>query len=350
YFRDISHQVLARQAIAASERRLRELNDSLERMVEERSRALEGEMAERQKVEAALQQAQRLEAIGQLTGGVAHDFNNLLTVVIGQAESIAVAADGDQQITRMAAAAQRAAERGAQLTNQLLSFSGRQQLRPVTLATDTLIRGVGDLVRRTIGEEITVEIAAGPELWPVHVDPVQFEAAVLNLAINARDAMTGGGRLTISGRNERVAGAQAERLGLRPGSYIVTSVSDTGTGMSADVQRLAFEPFFTTKDVGKGTGLGLSQVYGFVRQSGGTAAIESAPGAGTRVSLYLPRAEAAAASQPAPVEARRRLHNGAGKTILIVEDQADVRDIIEMTLEDAGYRIRTARDGVAARS
>ena len=348
-FRDISAQVLARDTITQSERRLRELNDSLERLVQERSRALEEEMAEKQRVQAALDQAQRLESIGRLTGGIAHDFNNLLTVVIAQAESIGMVTR-DERVTRMAAAAQRAAERGAQLTNQLLSFSGRQQLRPVTLATDTLIRGVGDLVRRTIGEEITVEIAAGPELWPVHVDPVQFEAAVLNLAINARDAMTGGGRLTISGRNERVAGAQAERLGLRPGSYIVTSVSDTGTGMSADVQRLAFEPFFTTKDVGKGTGLGLSQVYGFVRQSGGTAAIESAPGAGTRVSLYLPRAEAAAASQPAPVEARRRLHNGAGKTILIVEDQADVRDIIEMTLEDAGYRIRTARDGVAARS
>jgi len=347
YFRDISHQVLARRAIAASERRLRELNDSLERMVDERSRALEAEMAERQKVEAALQQAQRLEAIGQLTGGVAHDFNNLLTVVIGQAESIAVAADGDQQITRMAAAAQRAAERGAQLTNQLLSFSGRQQLRPVTLSVDKLIRSVGDLVRRTIGESITVEISVEPRLWRSHLDPAQFESAILNLAINARDAMPDGGRLVIDGGNLSMGDSEARRLDLSPGDYIVTSVSDSGSGMTADVRRRAFEPFFTTKDIGKGTGLGLSQIYGFVRQSGGTATIDSAPGEGTTVALYLPRAAAPPVEESA--RARRPGRRGAGKTILVVEDQADVRDVIETSLHNLGYRVLTASDGVAAR-
>ncbi|HWG78865.1 MAG TPA: ATP-binding protein [Stellaceae bacterium] len=348
YFRDISHQVLARQAIAASERRLRELNDSLERMVEERSRALEGEMAERQKVEAALQQAQRLEAIGQLTGGVAHDFNNLLTVVIGQAESIAAAADGNQQITRMAAAAQRAAERGAQLTNQLLSFSGRQQLRPVTLSVDKLIRSVGDLVRRTIGESITVEISVEPQLWRSHLDPAQFESAILNLAINARDAMPDGGRLAIDGRNVAIGDSEARRLDLRPGDYVVASVSDSGSGMTPEVRRRAFEPFFTTKDIGKGTGLGLSQIYGFVRQSGGTATIDSAPGDGTTVALYLPRADAPPVEEAAgmPRQGRRR---GGGKIILVVEDQADVRDLIESSLRGLGYRVVTAADGVAAR-
>ncbi|HJU17667.1 MAG TPA: response regulator [Stellaceae bacterium] len=348
YFRDISAQVFARQAVAASERRLRELNDSLERKVAERSRALEAEMAERQRVEAALQQAQRLEAIGRLTGGVAHDFNNLLTVVIGQAEAIMATAEGNQRVARMAAAALRAAERGAQLTHQLLSFSGRQQLRPVALGLDTVIRDIGDLVRRTIGETITVEIRVDPGLWPSHLDPAQFESAILNLAINARDAMPGGGRLVIAGRNAVVTGNKARRLDLRPGEYVVVSAADTGIGMTAEVRRRAFEPFYTTKDIGAGTGLGLSQIYGFARQSGGTAVIESAPGEGTTVALYLPRSESPVAQEPPA--ARRQVRPGTGKTILVVEDQADVRDLIEMSLAALGYRILTASDGVAARA
>ncbi|HEX6843177.1 MAG TPA: response regulator, partial [Stellaceae bacterium] len=348
YFRDISTQVLARQAIAASERRLRELNESLERMVDERSRALHAEMVERQKIEAALQQAQRLEAIGQLTGGVAHDFNNLLTVVIGQTESIAAVAADDQRIKRMAASAQRAAERGAQLTNQLLSFSGRQQLKPVTLSVDKLIRSVGDLVRRTIGETITVEISVDPELWRSHLDPAQFESAVLNLAINARDAMPGGGRLVIDGRNVSIGDSEARRLDLSAGDYVITSVSDSGSGMTAEVRRRAFEPFYTTKDIGKGTGLGLSQIYGFVRQSGGTATIDSAPDQGTTVALYLPRAHVPA-SEERDAAGRREPRRGGGKTILVVEDQADVREMLEASLRGLDYRVVTAADGVEAR-
>ena len=332
----------------------REIQDTLSRLTETlehelaaRTRALEAEMAERQKIEAALHQAQRLEAIGQLTGGVAHDFNNLLTVVLGQAEAIALAADGNERIKRMALAARHAAERGAQLTDQLLSFSGRQRLRPVDMSIDRLLGNMGDLVRRTIGERIAVELAIARDLWPSRVDPAQFESAILNLAINARDAMPEGGRLRMEAHNEVVAGVAGSRLDLRPGDYVVISVRDTGVGMSPDVQRRAFEPFFTTKDIGKGTGLGLSQIYGFARQSGGTATIESAPGRGTTVSLYLPRAAsavAAAAAEPAPppAAADRRA------SVLVVEDQNDVREVMAMQLRDLGHRIRTAPDADAA--
>ncbi|HEX5452989.1 MAG TPA: GAF domain-containing protein [Stellaceae bacterium] len=326
---------------------LARLTETLERELASRTRALEAEMAERQKVEAALQQAQRLEAIGQLTGGVAHDFNNLLTVVLGQTEAIALAADGNDRIRSMATAAQRAAERGAQLTNQLLSFSGRQQLRPVTVAIDGLIRGIGDLVRRTIGETITVNLAIPPGLWASRLDPAQFESAILNLAINARDAMPDGGDLRIDARNAVIAGGEARRLDLQPGEYVLVRVIDTGTGMTPEVARRAFEPFYTTKDVGRGTGLGLSQIYGFARQSRGTAVLDSAAGTGTTVSLYLPRAEAADIAADAAADAVPRA--AGGTTVLLVEDQVDVREVTEMLLEELGYRVLTAPDGVAAR-
>jgi signal transduction histidine kinase len=345
----VTGNLKVRRAIAQSEKRLRELNELLERKVEERSRALEAEMAERHKMQAALHQYQRLEAIGRLTGGVAHDFNNLLMVVIGQAERIAAAAEGNRRIMQMAEAVRRAGERGSQLTQQLLSFSGRQQLRPVTFAMDRLIRSVGDLVRRTIGEAISVTISIDSELWPLHADPAQLESAILNLAINARDAMPGGGRLLIAGRNTTVMSDTAERLGVPPGEYVVTSVTDTGIGMTAEVQQRAFEPFYTTKKIGKGTGLGLSQIYGFVRQSGGTATIESAPDQGTTVALYLPRSHESVPDDT-PSSEQHEVPAGDGKTLLIVEDQADVRDTVTAWLADLGYRILTASDGVAART
>ncbi|MGH6680089.1 MAG: PAS domain S-box protein, partial [Bradyrhizobium sp.] len=263
----------------------------LEERVAERTRQLTAEMAERRKVEAALQQARHLEAIGQLTGGVAHDFNNLLTVVAGQSEGIAAAAK-DDDIRRRAAAIQRAAERGARLTGQLLAFARRQRLSPQRVTIARLMAEIDDLVRRAVGETVAVEFGADPDLWPSLVDPTQFESAILNLAINAKDAMPGGGRLAIVARNAVVEGVEASRLDIRPGDYVVVSVADTGTGMPADVRDHAFEPFFTTKDVGKGTGLGLAQTYGFVRQSGGAVALESTVGQGTTVSLHLPRAEA----------------------------------------------------------
>jgi nitrogen-specific signal transduction histidine kinase/ActR/RegA family two-component response regulator len=326
------------------------LSDTLERKIDERSRALDAEVAERQKVEAALQQAQRLEALGQLTGGVAHDFNNLLTVVLGQIESITLIAKEDPRILRMAASAQRAAERGAQLTSQLLAFSRRQQLQPRAIAMDRVIVAVGELVRRVISEAIALEISAAPGLWPAHLDPVQFEAAILNLTINARDAMPKGGRLTITARNETAGEIKARQLDLAPGPYIVVDVTDTGAGMAPEVRRRAFEPFFTTKDIGKGSGLGLAQIYGFVKQSGGTATIESALGRGTTVSLYLPKAEAAVIEdeEEAPPDGAAGMP-GHGKTILVVDDQPAVREAIEAPLARLGYRILEAADGLAAR-
>jgi signal transduction histidine kinase len=296
------------RARSEAEERLREMNRSLERKVAERSRALEAEVAEREKIQEALQQAQRLEAIGQLTGGVAHDFNNLLTVVLGQTEAIIANAKGNERITRMAAAAQRAAERGARLTTQLLAFARRQQLQPVIVAVPSLIANIGDLLRRAVGESVAISLDIEPGLWPCRVDQTQFESAILNLAINARDAMPNGGSLTVRAVNARPAEAEARRLDLVPGDYVVTSVTDDGAGMPEEVMQRAFEPFFTTKDVGKGTGLGLAQAYGFARQSGGTATIESAVASGTTVSMYFPRAEPgapradAAADQPAKTE------------------------------------------------
>ncbi|MGH7112074.1 MAG: ATP-binding protein, partial [Stellaceae bacterium] len=322
---------------ARAEAALRRLTETLERQLEERSRALNAEVAERQKIEAALHHSQRLEAIGRLTGGIAHDFNNLLTVILGQAEAIAETAEDNPRIARMADAAIRAAERGAQLTGQLLSFAGRQQLRPAAIAVDRLIGGIGDFLRRAVGETIAVDIAADPALWPSFIDPAQFEAAILNLVINARDAMPQGGRLSITLRNAVVAREEAGRLDLKPGEYVVASVADTGVGMTPEVRRRAFEPFFTTKDIGKGTGLGLAQLYGFARQSGGTATLASAPDAGTTVSLYLPRA-ATAAEKPAAARPATTV-SGAGRAVLLVEDQPDVREVIALYLGDLGYRV-----------
>jgi CheY-like chemotaxis protein len=297
-------------------------------------------------VEAILQQSQRLEAIGQLTGGVAHDFNNLLTVVIGQAESIVMAAQGNERIVRMAMSAQRVAERGAQLTAQLLAFSRRQHLRPEPIVLHRMMAATGDLVRRAVGEAITVEIDAGPQLWPSLVDPSQFESALLNLAVNAHDAMPDGGRLTIAIRNAPIAEARGRRLDLAPGDYVAVTVSDTGTGMAPEVQHRCFEPFYTTKEVGKGTGLGLSQVYGFARQSGGTVTVDSAVGRGTTIVLYLPRT--AAAVEVIAVPSERIAVSGRGKTVLIVEDQEEVRMIMEVSLRDLGYRVLVAPDATAA--
>jgi PAS domain S-box-containing protein len=339
--RDISLQAQARQALAA-------LNATLERRVAERSRALEAEMVQRQKIEAALHQAQRLDAIGQLTGGVAHDFNNLLTVVVGQAEAIIGAAEGNDRVVRMATAARRAAERGAQLTSQLLTFARRQQLQPEPLAVHDALLEIGDLLRRVIGETVSVEIRADAGVWLSLLDRAQFESAILNLAVNARDAMPDGGRLTVEAGNVTISGFRAQRLGLVLGDYVLVAMTDTGYGMAPEVRSKAFEPFFTTKDVGKGTGLGLAQIYGFAKQSGGTATIDSAPGKGTTVSLYLPRAGPRRVEGFAP-SGDEVPASGRGKTILVVEDQPEVRDVIEMYLDSLDYRVLTAADGAAAR-
>jgi CheY-like chemotaxis protein len=245
-------------------------------------------------------------------------------------------------------AIQSAVERGAQLTGQLLAFSRHQQLQPVTRSVQRAILGIEDLIRRAVSEAVTVEISADSELWPSRLDPARFESALLNLAVNARDAMAEGGRLVIAARNVRIGEFEATRLDIVPGDYLRINVTDTGAGMVADVLRRAFEPFFTTKDIGKGTGLGLAQVYGFVRQSGGTATIDSALGNGTTVALYLPRAEVGLIEeQPSTIPGEAT--DGRGKTILVVEDQPELLRVIGIFLDGLDYRILTAADVVAAR-
>jgi signal transduction histidine kinase len=340
-----AHLEMARMRQEA-EQRLKELNVTLEAKVQERTQELVSEMAERQKTEAALQQALRLEAVGRLTGGVAHDFNNLLTVILGHADVIVTTAL-NPRVAQMAAAIGRAADRGSRLTRQMLAFARRQQLQPTAIVFGQTFGEIDDLIKRAAGETVGVEFRADSDLWPVLVDLAQFESALLNLTMNARDAMPESGRLIFAARNAAIAGIEADRFGITAGNYVVISVTDTGTGMSPEVRARAFEPFFTTKDVDKGSGLGLSQIYGFATQSGGTAVIESALGAGTTVSLYLPKGEISDVAEATPAEDPIAFH-GRGKAVLIVEDQPDVREIMEMFLEGLGYQILTACDGVEA--
>ncbi len=250
------------------------------------------DITERKLAEEKLQQAQKMEAVGQLTGGVAHDFNNLLTVILGTLEFVRDRVAGDRTALEMIERGVKASERGAALTHRLLAFSRKQTLMPTTIDLASLTSGMSDMLRRTLGETIVIGIAATGGLWPCRADPAQLENALLNLAINARDAMPDGGQLTIKTENISLqnnhTGAPTD---LESGNYVVLSVSDTGHGVSSETLAHVFEPFFTTKDVGKGSGLGLSMVYGFAKQSGGTATIDSAPGQGTTVRIYLPRAQ-----------------------------------------------------------
>ncbi|HVB68968.1 MAG TPA: response regulator [Acetobacteraceae bacterium] len=323
---------------------------ALEEVVAERTRALEAanrrlvaEIAEREQMQAALQQAQKMEAVGQLTGGVAHDFNNLLAAVLGNLE-LAMAKVTDEAALRLLGKAERAALRGAKLTRQLLAFSRVQHLDPQTVDLNALVASMGELLVRTIGSTVRVKMALEPQLWPATADPSQVELVLLNLALNGRDAMRGGGRLTIATGN--VAADDPERpQELAPRDYIRVSVGDTGTGMSEEVQAKAFEPFFTTKDVGEGTGLGLSQVYGIVRQSGGTVTISSELGHGTTAAIYLPRAAGTAVSDrpPAAANSPRPRHQGAA--ILVVDDDPDVRALVAAELESLGYAVTAADSG-----
>lgn len=325
-----------------AEAALRELNETLE------TRVAEG-VAEREQMAEALRQAQKMEALGQLTGGVAHDFNNLLQVVVGNLEILQRNLPEDAaRLRRSAANALIGANRAATLTQRLLAFSRRQPLAPQPVMANALVTGMAELLTRTLGETIEFETVQGAGLWRVEADPNQLENAILNLAVNARDAMPEGGKLTIETSNAHIDHAYAaEHAEVKVGQYVVISVSDTGLGMARETVERAFEPFFTTKEVGKGTGLGLSMVYGFVKQSGGHLKLYSEPGEGTTVKIYLPRLmgegheETATAADLVP-------DGSSSETILVTEDDDDVRMYSVDALRELGYRVLEAHDAASA--
>jgi signal transduction histidine kinase len=299
--------------MARLNRQLKSLNDTLEERVRERSRELERQTEERLKAEAALHQAQKMEALGQMTGGVAHDFNNVLAIIIGSLDLIEAVAGDNPRLRRAVAMAQEAAKRATRLIEQLLAFGRCQMLQPRTIDVNAVLGEYRDLLRRAVGEAIAITTDLSPVPCRVHIDPSQFETAILNLAINARDAMPAGGRIEIATAVCR--GPLPEVPDLTSGDHVRITVRDHGLGMPAEIVERAFEPFFTTKPPGKGTGLGLSQVYGFVRQSGGRVAIDSGTGRGTAVHIYLPlasgesirvaRAASPAGSERAPPDRSR---------------------------------------------
>jgi PAS domain S-box-containing protein len=332
---------------------LRDLNENLERRVAERTSELAAanerlmtEVAEREQTEAVLLQAQKMEAVGQLASGLAHDFNNLLAAILGNLELLEMRL-GDERLLKLVQAAARSARRGAKLNEQMLAFSRKQHLSPQPVDVGNLILGFDELLRRTLGGTVEVSTALASDLWPASVDPHQLELVLLNLGINARDAMPRGGQLLIETRNVKAVDID-KSLGLAPGDYVLISVADTGSGMSPDVLAHACEPFFTTKEPGKGSGLGLAQVYGVARQSGGSLALKSVVGGGTTVELYLPRSLEKAV--PAA-----ELHEGSGPValrgrarVLVVDDHDEVREVIVAYLDALGYQAVQACSGQTA--
>ena len=345
---DVTAQVAAEEA-------LRELNDSLERRVAERTRELAAinsrlhiEMAERERAEDTLRHAQKMEAIGQLTGGLAHDFNNMLTGVLGALDLIQrrVASGSTGDLDRYIDAATTSANRAAALTHRLLAFARRQSLDPKPVDVNRLVVSMEDMLRRTMGEHIQLEVALQGDAWVAYTDGHQLENALLNLVINARDAMPDGGRLGVNTSNVHIQQPQPDAP--EPGDYVVLSVTDNGSGMSAQTIAKAFDPFFTTKPIGQGTGLGLSMVYGFAKQTGGHVRIDSALGQGTRITLYLPRNKADEDLQPAaeqPMDVACAQH---GEVVLVVEDEAAVRMLVVEVLHELGYQVLEACDAGSA--
>lgn len=322
---------------------LRALNETLEQRVAERT-------AELMLAEEQLRQAQKMEAVGQLTGGLAHDFNNLLTVVSGALEMIEkrMAQSRAAEAGKYLVSAQGAARRAAALTHRLLAFSRRQTLDPRPTDVNALVHGMIDLIQRTVGPQIAVLTSGPSDLWPALVDQSQLENALLNLCLNARDAMPGGGSIAIETANVTLDEEQARPMDLPGGHYLSLRVTDTGHGMSEEVVAKAFDPFFTTKPLGQGTGLGLSMIYGFAKQSGGQVRISSAPGEGASLCLYLPRhAESAAAREDNAATARAAMCR-PGDAVLVVDDEAHVRMLISDVLAELGYHVMEAEDGAAA--
>jgi signal transduction histidine kinase/CheY-like chemotaxis protein len=333
---------------------LRDVNVQLARQIQERDAA---EQALRSS-EARLRQVQKMETIGQLTGGVAHDFNNLLTVIMGGLDSITRQVGelppdtAGESVKRSVGMAFKAAERGAVLTHRLLAFSRQQPLEPRAIDVNRLVADMSELLRRTLGETIDLEIALAGGLWGALADPNQLENSLLNLALNARDAMPGGGKLAIETMNTHLDEAFVRDLvePLSPGQYVMISVTDTGSGMDSETLERAFEPFFTTKGVGRGTGLGLSQVYGFVLQSKGYVRIDSEIGQGTTVKIYLPRLAGPEAAKRKPTESFGIVGSGSGEAILLVEDNDDLRDYSADALREMGYSVSQAGNAADALS
>ena len=324
----------------------KQAEDDLKRINDLLSERVQAALAERDEAEAALQRAQKLEAVGQMTGGVAHDFNNLLTVIIGALDLMQRHPNDEARRERMIDAALGAARRGERLTQQLLAFSRRQALKPEPVQVDALLKDTEALLGRAIGEAVRLVVAPDAPDAVVSIDPSQFEAAILNLAVNARDATAAGGVIRVeTGAVSVAAGEIAE---LDAGDYLRVSVHDTGCGMDAATIARAFEPFFTTKPPGRGTGLGLSQVYGFARQSGGTATVDSAPGKGSTVCLYLPRVARQAAGTRRDAAAAADARRGPALRVLLAEDDGQVAELVEAMLRDLGHEVRVTEHADAA--
>lgn len=304
------------------------------------------DITEARQVESRLREAQRMESVGQLTGGMAHDFNNLLTIILGNADLLREALSDQPRLQPLATLVGEAAQKGANLTQRLLAFARRQALTPRATDINQLMSDLHSLLARTLGDHIELSFYPSDQLWPALVDPVQFESAVLNLCLNARDAMPGGGQLTVETINTQLSDDYTGNIEeLSPGNYVQVSVTDTGTGMPPELLKRVFEPFFTTKQPGRGTGLGLSMVYGFLKQSGGHINLYSEPGEGTSVKLYLPRST----DEPAPTETTDVTAPSVGhEVVLVVEDDNLVRGYVTGQLRAAGYQVVEARNGPEA--
>ena len=344
--RDISERKEAETA-------LREFSETLERRVAERTKLLAdanerlmAEVGERERTEAVLQQAQKMEVVGQLASGIAHDFNNLLAAILGNLELLEMRVE-DERLLKLVQAAARSARRGAKLNQQMLAFSRKQYLAPAPIDLNELIFGMQEMLRRTLGGMVEIVPLLPADLWPALVDANQLEMVVLNLAINARDAMPLGGRLSIEGKNVKASEVD-KSAELAPGDYVAISVTDTGTGMPAAVVARACEPFFTTKELGKGSGLGLAQVYGVAQQSGGGVQIKSIVGQGTTVELYLPRSLAQPHRPREPERNSHRHTRNRRASVLVVDDNEEVREVIAAQLELLGYQVAQAASGQTA--
>ncbi|MBV8775951.1 MAG: MASE4 domain-containing protein, partial [Alphaproteobacteria bacterium] len=333
--------------LAAAKRLVDDHARRLEERVRERTAELEAETAERQRTEAELHQAQKMEALGQLTGGLAHDFNNHLGIIVGNLDLLRDGGSLGAEQQELVDDALSAAFNGAELTRRLLAFARRQPLRPARIEVNRLVEQITKLLRRTLGEKIEIRLALDPAVSPVVADPAQLETAIANLANNARDAMPGAGRLTIATASRHLdEDYAAEHLDVRPGPYVLIEVSDTGTGMAPETAARVFEPFFTTKEPGKGTGLGLSMVFGFIKQSGGHINVYSESGHGTTFRLYLPPGETVA--EPAAPAPEVEFPRGSGERVLVVEDNCSLRAVVVRQLVELGYAATEADDAAAA--